>query len=311
MKIDWFAYRITMLLYFGVILVPISFYFSYSSFIEIQSDRKMLNDLTINGGSILYLNNTNEHLEKQKTIKKIDNVFKRVRPWIVENDSNKFYVGSESLLQKYDLLLDNWKYAKTSDKKMSLLCWKQVKSLVFSLNNMIKLKLEQVYNIFYINLFGTMAFLLMLVYLTRAYIYKQLSNKALFDLKTKLYTKDYLLNIIKEMILLQSRNKDSLTVLYIDVEDLKSHKKSSQDEEDGILKHIGISLLQSLRASDVACRYSQNEFIVVLPNTKSKNVEKVISRLDKNINYAEYKTKVIEHFNDETYDDFIAKFNEV
>jgi diguanylate cyclase (GGDEF)-like protein len=311
MKIDWSAYKITLLLYFGVILLPISFYYSYSSFSEIQSDTSMLNDLTINGGSILSVNNTMDYSKKQKTIKNIDIVFKRLRPWIVENDGNKFYVGSEPLLQKYDLLLSNWQDAKISDKKMLLLCWKQVKSLVFSLNNMINLKQEQMYNIFYINLFGAMALLLILVSLTRAYIYKQLSKQALFDFKTKLYTRDYLLSIIEEMIALQTRNKDSLTVLYIDIEDLKSYKKSSQDKEDMILKHIGISLLKSVRTSDIACRYSQSEFIVVLPNTKSQNVEKVISHINKNLSYAEYKTKVIEHLQDETYDDFIAKFNKI
>ena len=311
MKIDWSAYKITLLLYFGVILLPISFYFSYSSFSEIQSDTKMLNQLTLSGGSILATSDVNDYSERQKAIKNIDTVFERLRPWMVENDNNRFYVGSEPLLQKYDLLLSNWQSAKTSDKKMSLLCWKQVKSLVFSLNNMIKLKQEQIYNIFYINLFGAMALLLILVYLTRAYIYKQLSKKALFDFKTNLYTRDYLFSIIKEMIALQTRNKNPLTVLYIDIEDLKSYKKSSQNEEDIILKHIGMSLLESVRTSDIACRYSQNEFIVVLPNTKTKNVEKVISRLGENLNYAEYKTKVIEHFEDETYDDFIVKFNEV
>ncbi|NOR58682.1 MAG: diguanylate cyclase [Sulfurimonas sp.] len=307
MKLDWSAYKITMLLYFGVLLLPISFYFAYSSFGETRSDTKVLSDLTLNGGSILAIGNTMEHSEKQKMIDNADKIFKQLRPWMVENDSNKFYVGLDPLLQKYDALISCWQNSKTYNKKTSLQCWKQIKSLVFSINNMIKLKQERIYNIFYISLFMAMALLLILVSLTRAYVYKQIRMKSIYDFKTRLYSKDYLLVIIKEIIALNTRNQESFTVLFIDIKDLQSSNK----KEDEILKHLGISLLESIRESDIACRYSESEFIVLLQNTKSQNIDQVISRIDKHLSYTECTIKVIEHLHNETYDHFIAKFNKI
>jgi len=300
MNNDWSAYKITLLLYLGVLLLPIGFYFSYSSFTEIQSDTKVLNRFTLNSASMLTLDNSLNSSEKQKIIKKIDSEFQDLRPWMVENDGKNFYVGTEPLLKKYDSILNIWNKAKTSDKKMLLVCFKKAKSLVFSLNNMLKLKQNKIYNIFYTSLFLSMAFLLTLIFLTRVYIYRQLKKHAVYDLETKLYTRDYILTILKELSAQMTRSKEPLTVLYINMEGLKEEKKKT-------LEHIGKSLLSLLRVSDIACRYSDNEFLIVLPNTETKNIEKLTSRVDQYLTNLKYTIKVIEYNRDETYDDFIAR----
>ena len=307
MSIDWSAYRITLLLYLGVLLLPISFYFSYSSFSEIQSDTKMLNSMTLNSASMLTLDNNLNPLEKQNIIKNVDLVFQNLRPWMFENDGKSFYVGTEPLLKKYDSLLDCWNNSKNSDKKMLITCFKKAKSLIFSLDNMLKLKQNKIYNIFYVNLFVSMALLFTLIFLSRIYIYKQLKKQALYDLETKLFTKDYLLALLKEITAQMTRSKESLTVLHIDVEDLKSNDNSLKKENKKVLRQIGTSLLHTLRVSDIACRYSDSEFMIVLPNTKSQNIKKLTIRIDKDFSNIKHTIKVIEYKEDETYDDFIAR----
>jgi len=307
MKVDWSAYKITLLLYLGVLLLPISFYFSYSSFSEIQTDTKVLNKLALNSASILTLDTFEDALEKQKTIKKIDNVFQGLRPWMVENDSKSFYVGSVPLLKKYDSVLDLWSDAKSSDKKASLRTYKEVKSLIFSLNNMLALKQNKIYNIFYINLLISMTLFLILIFSTRVYIHQQLNKSALYDFKTKLYTKDYLFATLKEVSSHMQRSKEPLSILYIDVEELENNNKIFKKEKDKMLEHIGSSLLGSLRVSDIACRYSESEFMVILPNTKGQNVEVLIRRIEKYFNNFKHIIKVIEYNKDETYDEFIKR----
>lgn len=308
MKIHWSTYRITLLLYFGVLLLPISFYFSYSSLNEIKSDTKALNSFTLNIASILTLDNkAMDSYEKQETIKEIDQIFQDLRPWMIENDSSKFYVGSKPLLQKYDSILDCFNSVKTFDKEMRLLCFKEAKQLIFSLDNMIRLKQQKIYNILYLSIFVAMVFLLMLIFFTRVYIHKQLKKHALYDLETRLFTKDYLLVVLKKVSAQMVRSKEPLSVIYINVEDLKSESELSEKEKKTTLKHIGTSLLKSLRVSDIACRYSDSEFIVVLPNTESKKIEKLISRLDSHFLNINHSLKVIEYNQEETYIDFIAK----
>lgn len=307
MKVDWSAYKITLLLYLGVFLLPISFYFSYNSFSEIQSDTKVLNRLTLNSASIVTLDTIEDSIEKQNTIKKTDKVFQDLRSWMIENNSKSFYVGSEPLLKKYDSFLSLWSDAKSSEKKMLLVAFKEAKSLIFSLNNMLALKQNKIYNIFYVNLFISMALLLTLIFFTRAYIHQQLSKHAIYDFKTKLYTKDYLFATLKEVSSQMQRNKEPLSVLYIDLKVLKKNERSFQKEKDNILEHIGGSLLDSLRTSDIACRYSESEFMIVLPNTNAQNVEVLINRIEKYFNDFKHTIKVIEYNKDETYDDFIQR----
>ena len=304
MKIDWSAYRITLLLYIGILLLPISFYFSYTSFKEIQEDTKILNKLILNNGAILTLNYNVSDLKKQKIIKEIDKTFKDLRPWMLKNNSKDFYVGSSPLLKKYDSISSSWTQAKTANPTMFLSLYEESKILVFSLSNMLELKQNKIYYLFYINLFLTMALLLSLIFFARIYIYQQLSKHAIYDLKTNLYTKDYLLATLKEMIAKSLRTQEELSALYISVYELKDAKNAQKDK---VLKYIGASLLDSLRVSDVTCRYGEYEFVVILPNTQEENFEILINRLYEDLGNIKCEIKAIRYNSNESHSDFLER----
>lgn len=308
MKFDSSAYKITILLYLSVILLPIALYFSYSSFQEIESNRATISKLTSNVTSMLLLKEINNQSKIQQMTREIDTQFGHLRPWMRKNNDNKFYVGSDPLLKSYDALVKCW---KNNQQNITIECLKKFKALMFSLDNMIRLKQERIFNFFYLNLLIVMALLLVLVFLVRIYIHKQLKAKSIYDLNTKLFTKDYLLVVLEEIIAHDARSIDNLTVLYIDVEDLKKHKEDTKIQENKILKHIGESLLSSIRVSDIASRYSHNEFIVILQNTHEQNIDPVINRINENLMGLEYTTKVIEHAYHETYKHLRAKLDTV
>ena len=305
MSTDLKTYKITLVLYLSMFLLPISFIFSYSYFDEIGLDMQKLGDLSSISGKILYLTTDLKKEEQLEIVEKVDNSLIALRPWILSNQENIFYVASEPLFQKYNSVLKLWNNSKNLEKENLVACWKESSSLIFSLKNMLKLKQNKMKNIFYLNLTIAVALLILFIFFTRAFIHKQLMKQSIYDLKTNLFTREYLLVTIKELSARIIRNREILYVLHINLE-LK--KELPKDEKDKIIESISRSLLSSVRASDIACRYSENEFIVVLPNTSKIEVEYFIKRIEKHFFNVEHTFTAIEHLPDETYEDFIEKF---
>lgn len=305
MSIDWSAYRITLLLYVGVLLFPLSFYFSYSSFSQLQDDTKALNRFTLNSGAML--TQYDDPIKNQTTKKEIETVFKNLRPWMAKNDGEKFYIASKPLLEQYDDLVLCWGKNGTLEGAQSQICFDKAKSIIFSLNNMIVLKQNRIYNIFYVNLFGAMAFLVLLIFFVRDYTYKQLTKQALYDFASKLYSKEYMLATLKEMSAHMKRTEQPLCVLSIDIEELKNDHKLPQKSKDKILEQLGTSLLNTLRNSDVAGRYSNHELMIILPNTLPANVKNLMERLEHHLKQLNYTARVVEYDQEDSFDTFMKK----
>jgi len=302
MKVDWSAYRITLLLYMGIFLLPLSFYYSYSSFSEIQRDTKMLGAFSKNALNVVYYKKVSDITKKDKLKKDIDDTFVRLRGFVSKVDSDEFYISSASFLKDFDALVTCWDNVNKGKLDVDSY-YKKNKSILFKLNNMLRLKQSKMYNLLYINLFVSMIIFVALVFFIRAYMYRQLSKNAVYDLKTNLYTKEYLIATLKSMSARVIRNDEILFAIYIDVKDLHYNNK----DEDKILKHIGSTLLDSVRGSDIACRYSEHEFVIVLSNIDEENIVHIVNRLSDSLGSVEFDTKVVKHLKDESCEQFIAR----
>ena len=152
-----------------------------------------------------------------------------------------------------------------------------------------------------------MAFLLVLIFFIRVYAFSNLRKKAIYDFKSKLYSKDYMLSTLKNTSAQMKRTGAALSVLQIDVKDLDSEHKLTQKEQDKILQKFGDSLLKTLRDSDIASRYSESKFVLILPNTPEQQLQMLILRLEKNLADLEHTFNVIEYRENDTYESFIEK----
>jgi len=275
MNIDWSAYRITLVLYLGIILLPLVFYFSYISLTELQEDTKVINDFTFKSALLV---------QKDSDTERIVNEFSAFKPWMQKNDNTIFYVGNKPLAQKYEDLMGCIKSQGS--------CFKQAHSIIFSLNNILSLKQNRIYNIFYVDFFIAIALLIALVFLTRIYTHKQLVKHYLYDFKTNLYTRDYMLSALKVLGAQMQRENKPFSLLYMSVDKIN----------DTVLEFIGRMLLDELRESDVACRYSDDKFIVLLPNTEHTNVSSLMQRLEKHLKDMHCWLKVLEYKNETNYE---------
>ena len=282
MKIDWSAYRITLLLYLAILLIPVSFYFSYRALDAVRADALMVQRFTLASADT---SNTPYAL-------------KDIKPWMQEHEHSPYYVGSDSLMSKYDAYSICKNMLQSSDILKQKKCFKQAKSIIFSLQNMVRLKQKRVSNMLYVNLAITVALLIFLVFAIRAYVHKELAKHAIYDLTSTLHTKEYMLSILKEHVAQAKREKQALSLLFIHV----------TQQEDKIIKQIAKSLFATLRESDVASRYSEDKFLILLPNTEKEKVVNLVKRLDIELKGVEYKLQTIAFAHEESYEELLEKF---
>lgn len=120
---------------------------------------------------------------------------------------------------------------------------------------------------------------------TAVYTQKQLTK--LSTNKGKPYdeiTGTYKREVIEEMLLkhmeLAKRTKQELSVLLIDVDDFREVNKAFDFRfNEKILKDLGFLIRKNIRKSDIVGRWSEDQFVVILPKTSLEGAQKVAEKL--------------------------------
>ena len=86
------------------------------------------------------------------------------------------------------------------------------------------------------------------------------------DPLTQLYKRRYLLETLEREIARSTRSNKDLSVVVIDIDHFKIYNDSfGHAAGDHVLREFGTLLRQTIRDSDIACRYGGEEFVLVLP----------------------------------------------
>jgi diguanylate cyclase (GGDEF)-like protein/hemerythrin-like metal-binding protein len=113
---------------------------------------------------------------------------------------------------------------------------------------------------------------------------KQVSDSnldaAITDKLTGLYNRNYLDEAIKKEFALADRTQRPVSLIYFDIDKFK-HINDTYGHEVGdiILKTVADIVVSNTRVSDIVCRWGGDEYIVLLPETKLKDVEFVAEKI--------------------------------
>lgn len=101
---------------------------------------------------------------------------------------------------------------------------------------------------------------------------ERLKEQAIRDPMTGLFNRRYLDTIVPHELARCEREQAPLCVMMIDLDHFK-HVNDTYGHQGGdeVLKALARLLLDSVRASDVACRYGGEEFLLLLPNMSAEN----------------------------------------
>ncbi|MEA3454245.1 MAG: PAS domain S-box protein [Candidatus Caldatribacteriota bacterium] len=119
---------------------------------------------------------------------------------------------------------------------------------------------------------------------------QKLERLAHYDVLTDSYSRGYGLNLLEQQIKIAKRKKAPILLLYLDVDDFKYINDAfGHQEGDKVLKEAVKLFKSTLREVDSICRIGGDEFLIIFPDSSSKDVPLIKKRINKNLKKSNQK----------------------
>jgi diguanylate cyclase (GGDEF)-like protein len=280
-KIDWHAYRITALLYIGILILPLSFYFTFDALKGVESSGETIRLLGRSGGEMLTLPMKENPSERERTVRHIDAMMQKLSLWFDQNDDTTFYVGEQTPKKDFESLKKCWEDLRAHiDRNRSMICWQKARGLSLAVERMSSLRMDRVRNILYLTLAFAVLLLLFLIFFVRTYIRQQLIKQALRDPETGLLNQNYCETSLQKHCARAKRYKHPLSTLLIKLPSLEKMERQSREK---LLADTGSYLQKVVRTSDIACRYDMRVLVLILPDTPEEGAHVLANRIEKEL----------------------------
>ena len=276
MKHAWNAYKISALLYFAILMLPVGIYTLYDHMERLEEDTEIAVSLSMLEGKILVYAALDDDDRRRKDAEAVERDIAKLRPWFQSQERPKYYIGVSTLKENFSRLERCWRDIKREATHENLrLCHKLIKSIDFSLYNMIHLKQEHLKNILYIVAIVATIILIFLIFLIRNVLYTSLKKDDIHDEESQLYNREYCLVALGKRIDMAKRHKHDLSVLLIHI----SQEGASGEKYAEVMKKVGGLINAVTRSSDIPCRLSRDTVAITLPYTDAQKSRNIIERL--------------------------------
>jgi len=113
-----------------------------------------------------------------------------------------------------------------------------------------------------------------------AILFSKLSELAITDTLTGLYTRNYFMERAKDEIQHATTNKIPMTISILDIDNFKSINDTfGHQSGDTVLRKLSDMLIGRFRETDIVCRYGGEEFIILMPHTNKQEAIKILEDL--------------------------------
>ncbi len=124
-----------------------------------------------------------------------------------------------------------------------------------------------------------------------AYLHQKIKNLSIKDGLTKLYNKRHFLEILEREVNRVTRYNSIFSLIFLDIDDFKKVNDTyGHIFGDMVLKRISEIITSIIRASDVACRFGGEEFLIMMPEIKKKEACIAAERIRSEVEKSEFKT---------------------
>jgi diguanylate cyclase (GGDEF)-like protein/PAS domain S-box-containing protein len=124
-------------------------------------------------------------------------------------------------------------------------------------------------------------------------LYTELNLLTHTDPITKIYNYRLLSESLEREMKRFKREKNNLCIFMMDLDSFKSYNDSfGHLEGDELLRNMGMILKNSMRETDIVCRYAGDEFCAILPNTNLDGVKAVAEKVIKAVGEFPFMRKV-------------------
>ncbi len=298
MKKDWPVFRITVLFYVIVVMLPLNYYFANRSFVSMQSDGVTMNRLVHINGAIQRIVGLQDSPERTLLVKEVDTSFQVINQEFIQPSANKEYVLLFRADEGFAAMREAWQELKMelsegpSSAAVGDKCWKEVNSFSEMAQEMLTYKNEMLIDGLYLSLIFTMLSIVALIFMIRLYMRIEIKKHAIHDHLTGLYNRKYFNEALQKAKLLSIRHKSPLSLFTFAFENYEDIKRSLQKEEfEAFLKDFSNQLKHFFRHSDMVCRIEENSFVVIAPDVSIEIAKNVAEHLEKRLGEHQFALK--------------------
>ena len=109
------------------------------------------------------------------------------------------------------------------------------------------------------------------------------------DPLTLLMNKRKLYELLEYEMEKDKRYKSGLSVIFCSVDNFKQINSTySQSSVDNLLRNIALQLVETLRASDIVSRWSENDFLILIPNKAAEEAKIIAEKIRNTVESHEF-----------------------
>ena len=290
MKKDWSIFRITILLYAIVLLLPLSYYFAKQSFDNMQGDSITMNRLVFINGTIQRVIRMEDTKDRNDLVNEVEVSFNIINHEFLQATDNSTYVKLFRADESYKAMIESWialkEVLKQPDLKIIIgdVCWREVNSFSKMTEGMLIYKSETMLDKLYLSLLFTIFSVIVLVSFIRLYVRVQIQKHAVHDHVTGLYNKKYYNEALQKAKLLATRQKRPLSLLVLSFDKYVELSNSMDKKQfESFLQDFSKKFREFFRQSDTICRIEGNSFIAISPDANIENMQELALRLEQHL----------------------------
>jgi len=272
-------WNITIFLYVFIALFPASFYLAYVLADSVKENAVVMRDLGHLGGA-LEVQKHNGKIDTESAAY-IEGLFQSLDREFMEKEMGQSDYGFQNPQDTFRELYAKWKVCKygiTDANRQFSACQKDYDRFVMAVSSQLEGKRDSSLYMLYGLLVVTLLLITVIVYVMRIDISEESDRHALIDKLTGLYNRTYFLEEIKHASARGSRTLQPMSIIIFGIDDLDNVVLNRRDE---LIAAFGRFLSPLIRSSDVACRISENQFVVIAPDTEIDKVNILAVRLRK------------------------------
>ena len=137
----------------------------------------------------------------------------------------------------------------------------------------------------------SISYALVMVILTAEKLQAELRTQQMLDPLTGALNRSCFLEVMRATVARARRYSEPVSIIMLDIDRFKrvnlTHGRAVGDQ---LLKDLTTLIMQKRRAQDVICRFSGEEFVVMMPNTREDGVKMVAERIRHKIAAAAFAT---------------------
>jgi GGDEF domain-containing protein len=262
------TYRLTLLLYLGVLLLPLIFLLSLRALDGLEEDTRTIRELGRTGGNILAYTLTEEASAKERLSAQIRQSFDELGPWFRTNTVSSYYVGSSTPEKDFLAFRNCWNSVeKSPETSRALRCWNEAKPLIFAVERMVAIHTSHIRNLIVLDIVVAIGVLLLLIFVVRYLIHHQICKNIVHAPEEGLHDRDYCRHSLEELCAQAGKLGGKLSTLHIIFPSLGEESQLSLEKQALLTEALDEIIRTSTRVNDIPCRIGDDEYLIIQPFT--------------------------------------------